>query len=48
MRSVMAIANATMLALTTLAAADKEPAKRLDDAAAVFGEIMGAPDKGTQ
>ena len=37
---------ATTLAFTPLLAADNEPAKRLDDAAAVFSEIMAAPDKG--
>jgi lipid-binding SYLF domain-containing protein len=37
---------ATTLALTPLLAADNEPAKRLDAAAAVFSEIMAAPDKG--
>src|SRR5450755_3040570 len=34
------------VALTPLLAKDNEPAKRLDDAAAVFSEVMGAPDKG--
>ena len=34
------------LALTRLLAKDNEPAKRLDEAAVVFSEIMGAPDKG--
>src|ERR1700674_1895607 len=34
------------LALTPLLAADNEPAKRLDQAAAVFSEIMTAPDNG--
>src|SRR5512132_1828859 len=37
---------ATSLALAPLLAADNEPAKRLDDAAAVFSEIMATPDKG--
>ena len=36
----------TMLALTPLLAMDKESAKRLDESAAVFTEIMAAPDKG--
>jgi SH3 domain-containing YSC84-like protein 1 len=36
----------TTLALTPLLAKDNEPAKRLDEAAAVFSEVMGAPDKG--
>src|ERR1700750_1938487 len=34
------------IALTPLMAKDREPAKRLDAAAAVFSEIMAAPDKG--
>src|ERR1035438_2901020 len=37
------------LALTTslsLLAIDKEPAKRLGEAASVFSEVMAAPDKG--
>ncbi len=35
------------LALTTsLLAVDREPAKRLNEAASVFSEIMAAPDKG--
>jgi len=36
----------TALAITPLLAADREPAKRLDEAAAVFSEVMAAPDKG--
>src|SRR5512133_3711432 len=36
----------TALTLTPLLAVDNEPAKRLDEAAAVFAEIMAAPDKG--
>ena len=36
----------TTLALTPLLAADQEPAKRLNEAAAVLSEIMAAPDKG--
>jgi lipid-binding SYLF domain-containing protein len=36
----------TTLALAPLLAANNEPAKRLDEAAAVFSEIMAAPDKG--
>jgi lipid-binding SYLF domain-containing protein len=36
----------TTLALAPLMAKDNEPAKRLDEAAAVFSEIMAAPDKG--
>lgn len=34
------------LVLTPLMAKDNEPAKRLTEAAAVFSEIMAAPDKG--
>src|ERR1700686_2110266 len=34
------------VAITPLLAKDNEPAKRLQDAAAVFSEIMAAPDKG--
>jgi len=34
------------LAFTPLLAKDKEPAKRLNEAAAVFSEVMAAPDKG--
>src|SRR3954463_9306053 len=36
----------TTLALAPLLAADHEPAKRLNEAAAVFSEVMSAPDKG--
>ena len=46
MKLIIATTVATTLALTPLLAADNEPAKRLDDAAAVFSEIMAAPDKG--
>jgi lipid-binding SYLF domain-containing protein len=34
------------LAPTLLLAKDDEPAKRLDEAAALFSEVMGTPDKG--
>ncbi len=34
------------LALTPLVAMDKETAKRLNESAAVFSEVMGTPDKG--
>ena len=37
---------AAALATATLVAADGDPAKRLDDSAAVLTEIMSAPDKG--
>ena len=40
------VALAPIVALTPLMAKDNEPAKRLDAAAAVFSEVMGAPDKG--
>lgn len=36
----------TALALTPLLAMDKQSAKRLDESAAVFSELMAAPDKG--
>jgi lipid-binding SYLF domain-containing protein len=42
----MATTLAMTLALAPLRAADNEPAQRLDDAAAVFAEVMAAPDKG--
>jgi SH3 domain-containing YSC84-like protein 1 len=43
---VIATTVATTLALAPLLAADREPVKRLHEAAAVFTEIMAAPDKG--
>jgi lipid-binding SYLF domain-containing protein len=46
MKLMMATTVATTLALTPLVAQDKEPAARLGEAAAVFSEIMAAPDKG--
>jgi lipid-binding SYLF domain-containing protein len=36
----------TALALTPLMAMDKDSAKRLDESAVVFSEVMGTPDKG--
>jgi lipid-binding SYLF domain-containing protein len=36
----------TTLAIAPLLAKDNEPAKRLNEAAAVFSEVMAAPDKG--
>lgn len=45
-RLIIATTVATTLALTPLLAADDEPAKRLNDAAVVFSEVMAAPDKG--
>ena len=46
MKLIIAATVATTVALTPLLASDNEPAKRLDAAAAVFSEIMAAPDKG--
>lgn len=43
---IIATTLVTALAVPPLFAADNEPAKRLDEAAAVFSEIMNAPDKG--
>jgi lipid-binding SYLF domain-containing protein len=43
---IMATTVATTLALTPLLAADNESAKRLNDAAVVFSEVIDAPDKG--
>lgn len=37
---------AGLVLTTSLMALDREPAKRLGEAAAVFSEVMGAPDKG--
>jgi SH3 domain-containing YSC84-like protein 1 len=45
-RLIIATTVATTLAFTPLVAQDNEPAKRLDDAAAVLSEVMAAPDKG--
>ena len=43
----MRLAIVAGLAITTsLMALDKEPAKRLGEAAAVFSEVMATPDKG--
>jgi SH3 domain-containing YSC84-like protein 1 len=42
MKLIMVVA----VVLTPLLAKDNEPAKRLAEAAAVFSEVMGAPDKG--
>lgn len=46
MRLMIATVVATTLGLTTLAASDKAPGKRLHESAAVLQEIMSAPDKG--
>jgi len=43
---MIATTVATTLAFTPLLAQDNEPAKRLNDAAIVFSEVMDAPDKG--
>ena len=43
MKNLMLVAA---VALTPLMAKDNEPARRLDSAAAVFSEVMAAPDKG--
>ena len=42
----MRLTLVVMLALTPLLAKDNEPANRLGEAAAVFSEVMGAPDQG--
>ena len=46
MRFITATIVTTTLAMTPLVAADNEPVQRLGAAAAVFSEIMAAPDKG--
>ena len=45
MKLMIAATMATAVALTPLLAADNEPAKRLDAAAAVLSEVMATPDK---
>ena len=40
------VALAPIVAIAPLTAKDNEPAQRLDAAAVVFSEVMGAPDKG--
>jgi lipid-binding SYLF domain-containing protein len=42
----MKLIMATVLALTPLLAMDEEPAKRLNESAEVFSEVMATPDKG--
>src|ERR1700736_6376191 len=42
----MRIVLVTALAITPLLAMDKESAKRLNESAAVFSEVMTTPDKG--
>ena len=46
MKTLMVTTLAATLGVATLGAVDNEPAKRLGESAAVFAEIMGAPDKG--
>ena len=46
MKLMIATTMAAALGITPLLAADDEPAKRLNDAAVVFSEIMATPDKG--
>ncbi|MEQ1948358.1 MAG: lipid-binding SYLF domain-containing protein [Bryobacteraceae bacterium] len=46
MKLLLVAAVAIAPLLTPLSAKDNEPAKRLNDAAAVFSEVMSAPDKG--
>ena len=46
MKLIIATAVATTVALTSVLAADNDVAKRLDDAAIVFSEVMDTPDKG--
>ena len=46
MKLLMATTIMTTVALTPLLAVDDGPAKRLSEAATVFSEIMGSPDKG--
>jgi lipid-binding SYLF domain-containing protein len=45
-RLAIATIVATTMAFSSLLAADDERAKRLNDAAMVFSEVMAAPDKG--
>jgi len=46
MRMILAATLALAPVLTPLLAKESEPVKRLDEAAAVFAEVMAAPDKG--
>ena len=46
MKSIIAAAVMAMVSVTSLLAAETEPAKRLNAAATVFSEVMAAPDKG--
>ena len=45
MKLIVATSLATTLAVATVLAADNEPAKRLNEAAMVFSEVMTTPDK---
>jgi SH3 domain-containing YSC84-like protein 1 len=45
-KSIVATALATTVAVTPLLAADDGPAKRLSDAAVVLSEVMATPDQG--
>jgi SH3 domain-containing YSC84-like protein 1 len=45
-RMKLILAATALVAITPLMAKDKEPAQRLDAAAAVFTEVMSAPDRG--
>jgi lipid-binding SYLF domain-containing protein len=46
MKLIVATSMATLMALTSVLAADHEPALRLDEAAAVLSEVMNAADQG--
>ena len=46
MRFAIATAMATTLALAPVLAQESDPAKRLDESAAVLSEVMATPDKG--
>jgi len=46
MKMAIATVIATTLALTPVVAQESDPAKRLEESAAVFSEIMATPDKG--
>jgi lipid-binding SYLF domain-containing protein len=46
MKALISTTVAVTLAMVPLVAADNEPAKRLNEATAVFSEIMATPDKG--
>jgi SH3 domain-containing YSC84-like protein 1 len=46
MTLIVSLTMVAALALTPLPAKDNEPVKRLDEAAAVFSEVMATPDRG--